>query len=468
MNRAYRFLRGTAPATIRGKGRSRRLPWFATGLGLPLFAVGFLMPDAGSGYRDALRLDLALNEVTPVFTLPLLFNSSDLVKAIEFGNPDIAADGSRAITLTVRRGDTLERIFRRENINPVQIAALMTLPAARDGLRVLRPGNEIYVRHDGATLLEISRKLDTYHTLNVIRSGDGFEAQVTELDFETRPARTSGQIRSSLFEAAARAGVSDSTIMKLAGIFASQIDFVLDLREGDFFTVVYEEMWRDGGKLDEGNILAAEFVSQGKTHRAVRYQAADGRVSYFTPEGRSLRKAFVRAPLAFSRISSEFNPRRRHPILNTIRSHSGIDYAAPAGTPVSAPGDGKVVFAGQKGGYGNVLILDHGNGVTTLYGHLSRFAKSMGAGRRVSQGDVIGFVGATGLATGPHLHYEYRVNGKQMNPRTVKLPEGSTPIDASERQRFFRAVAPLVQRLNADDGMQANGKVPAPVADQAT
>ncbi|CAG0942415.1 murein DD-endopeptidase [Gammaproteobacteria bacterium] len=466
MTRPSAFLRGAAAHAISSNGRSRRLPWFATGLGLPLLSMGFLLPDAG--YQNALRLDLALTEVKPVFTLPLLFNSSDLVKAGEFGNPDIAADGNRAVTVKVRRGDTLDRIFRRENLDPAQLAAVMAQGPAREGLRVLRPGDELHVRHDGATLLEISRKLDTFHTLNVIRAGDGFEGRVTALEYQTRTARATGDIRSSLFEAAARAGVSDSTIMKLAAIFASQIDFVLDLREGDHFAVVYEEMWHDGDKLDEGEVLAAEFVSQGKTHRAVRYQAADGRVSYYTPDGRSLRKAFVRAPLAFTRVSSDFNPRRMHPILNKMRGHTGVDYAAPAGTPVRAPGDGRVSFAGRKGGYGNAIILEHGNGVTTLYGHLSRFAQATAVGRRVHQGDVIGFVGATGLATGPHLHYEYRVNGKYMNPRTVKLPEGSTAIDARERPRFAQAVAPLIERLDAGHSMLADGKTPASASDQTT
>ncbi|MFO1354519.1 MAG: peptidoglycan DD-metalloendopeptidase family protein [Gammaproteobacteria bacterium] len=462
------FLRKAAAIAITSNGRPRRLPWFATGLGLPLFSLGLLAPNGGASYHDALRLDLALSELTPVFTLPLLFNSSDLVKAGEFGNPDITADGNRAVTVKVRRGDTLERIFRRENLDTAQINVLMALAPARDGLRVLRPDDEIYVRHDGPTLLGINRKMDAFHTLEVTRDGEGFAARVTELEFETRQARASGEIRSSLFEAAARAGVSDATIMKLAAIFASEIDFVLDLREGDVFTVVYDEMWRDSDKLDEGNILAAEFINQGKAHRAVRYQGADGRVSYYTPDGRSLRKAFVRVPLAISRVSSDFNLRRAHPILNTIRAHTGVDYAAPAGTPVRAPGDGKVAFSGRKGGYGNAIILEHGNGITTLYGHLSGFARGMAAGRRVSQGDVIGFVGATGLATGPHLHYEYRINGKYMNPRTVKLPEGSTPVDASERQRFNRMTAPLIERLDGSGGMLANGKAGGRATDQST
>lgn len=426
--------------------KARRLPWFVTGMGLPLLSLGFVIPD--STYQDALRLDVALTEIKPVFTLPLLFNSSDLVSAGSFGDPAAAIDGNSALTLKVRRGDTLDRLFRREGLDLAELARILALEPARENLRLLKPGDEITIRHDEAGIVEMSRSIDAFNTLSVTRADEGFDARVVALDYQTRATRTSAEISSSLFEAGAQAGVADGTIMKLASIFASDIDFVLDLRDGDQFTIVYEEMWRDGAKLAEGDILAAEFVNQGKAHRAVRYRAEDGRVSYYTPEGKSLRRSFVRAPLAFSRVSSEFNPRRRHPILNTIRAHTGVDYAAPAGTPVRAPGDGKVIFRGRKGGYGNALILQHPGGITTLYGHLSAFARSARAGQLVTQGSVIGYVGATGLATAPHLHYEYRVNGRHMNPRTVRLPDAA-PIGTGERERFLRDAAALVRQLDA-------------------
>jgi murein DD-endopeptidase MepM/ murein hydrolase activator NlpD len=418
------------------------------------------VPDAG--YHEALRLDRTLLEVKPVFTLPLLFNSTDLVTAGAFGDPEVGAGAPTAVRLTVRRGDTLDRLFRREGLDPAGLNAIMGLPAARENLRILRPGDEIQVRHEAGRVQELSRRIDAFRTLSVNATPDGYEAGVVELEYQTRSTRTTGEITSSLFQAAARAGVSDGTIMKLASIFASDIDFVLDLRDGDRFTIVYEEMWRDGEKLAEGEVLAAEFVNQGKSYRAVRYQSSDGRVGYYTPEGKSLRKAWVRAPLAFSRVSSDFNPRRRHPILNTIRAHTGVDYAAPAGTPVRAPADGKVTFRGRKGGYGNAVILQHAGGITTLYGHLSGFAKAARHGARVSQGDVIGFVGATGLATAPHLHYEYRINGRYMNPRTVRLPDGGVPLDARERETFARAARPLLDRLEAGGELLAVG--PTPVA----
>jgi murein DD-endopeptidase MepM/ murein hydrolase activator NlpD len=234
--------------------------------------------------------------------------------------------------------------------------------------------------------------------------------------------------------------------MDMAGIFEWDIDFIQDVRVGDEFTVIYEELWRDGVKLRDGQIVAAEFVNQGKTFRAARFLDESGRASYYTPEGRSVRKAFIRAPLNFTRISSGFDPSRRHPVLNTIRAHRGVDYAAPTGTPIRAAGDGKVLFRGVQGGYGNMIILQHGSNITTLYGHMSRFGSAR-TGARVNQGDVIGYVGSSGLATGPHLHYEYRVNGVHRNPRTVALPPAD-PIGAEQQAAFRALTEPLWRQLD--------------------
>ena len=226
-----------------------------------------------------------------------------------------------------------------------------------------------------------------------------------------------------------------------------------DVREGDEFTVIYEEIWRDGVKLRNGAIVAAEFVNQGKSYRAARYKDASGHSDYYTPDGHSVRKAFIRAPLNFTRISSNFNPSRRHPVLNTIRAHQGVDYAAPAGMPIRAAGDGKVLFRGIQGGYGNVIILQHGNNITTLYGHMSRFGNAR-VGGRVKQGDVVGYVGKSGLATGPHLHYEYRVNGVHRNPRTVPLPPAD-PVPAQYQEDFSAVTATLWRQLDVYHGEDA-------------
>jgi murein DD-endopeptidase MepM/ murein hydrolase activator NlpD len=220
-------------------------------------------------------------------------------------------------------------------------------------------------------------------------------------------------------------------------IFGWDIDFALDIRSGDEFTITYEQQFRDNQYLGDGRILAAEFINDRRAYRAIRYESADGKINtYFTPEGRSMRKQFLRAPVDFTHISSRFSLARLHPILNTIRAHKGIDYAAPTGTPIKASGDGKVEFVGVRGGYGNVIILDHGAGITTLYGHLSRFA-AIHNGTRVTQGQTIGYVGHSGAATGPHLHYEYRINGIYKDPRTVALPDAS-PIPMTYFAEFHQ------------------------------
>ena len=442
-----------APGRLRAAAATARLPWFVTGLALPLLGLSLAFPERG--LDDLHRIDRVLTELKPVFSESLLASEPGRLASGGFGHPEDAV-AENTVTLNVRSGDTLEQLFRREQLDSHDMALILAAPAARDNLRILRPGDEIRVRHKDGAVQGLSRSLDTFTVLEVTRAEAGFDAELVKLPYSTRTNRATGFITSSLFQAAASAGISDATIMKLASIFASEIDFVLDLREGDQFTLIYEEMWRDGERLGDGDVLAAEFMSQGKVHRAVRFESCDGQVGYYTPTGESLRRAWVRAPLAFSRVSSNFNPRRRHPILNTIRAHTGVDYAAPTGTPVRAPADGKVSFRGRKGGYGNAIILQHSGGITTLYAHLSGFGKVARHGARVKQGDVIGYVGATGLATAPHLHYEYRVNGRYLNPRTVRLPDGGVALQARDRAEFQRTALPLMKRLDAGRSMLAD------------
>src|ERR1700751_29815 len=239
------------------------------------------------------------------------------------------------------------------------------------------------------------------------------------------------------------AGAHDPTAVSLADIFGWDIDFVLDVRPGDTFVVTYQEIWRDGAYVRDGPIEAAEFVNQGREFRAVRYSDAEGHFQYYTPDGRSLHKAFLRAPVEFTRVSSRFNSARYHPILNLIRAHKGVDYAAPIGTPVHAAGDGRVLFAGWRGGYGHCVEIEHTRSIVTLYGHLSRFPRGTRAGTHVTQGTVIAYVGMTGLATGPHLHYEYRVNGTFKNPQTVSLP-AAAPINPALSADFRAHTDPLL------------------------
>ena len=451
MGARYRFTHDYKQIEFNDKRTVRRAPWFVAGLGIPLLCLGFIAPrnDAPSAPPATMRTsEIALAEDTQAAEgVPNLVTATDAAAALE--DADAAFDhilrGEKLI-LEVRRGDSLDRMFRRNDLKAADLAQIMTLDVARNHLRLIKPGDKIEVRQDAGEVLALSRNVSLSETLRIVRADDGYAAEMIERELETHHVRTTGTINSSLFEAAADAGITDRTIMNLAGIFAWDVDFMLDIREGDSFTLIYEELRQGGKRLADGKILAAEFVNQGESFRAVRFEDSSGRIDYFSPDGRSVRKAFVRAPLSFSRVSSNFNPRRRHPKLNTIRAHRGVDYAAPSGTPIKAAGDGKIIHRGRKGGYGNVVILQHGGNITTLYAHMSRFSKAK-AGSRVRQGDIIGYVGATGLATGPHLHYEYRRNGVHLNPRTVKLPDAK-PIDPAYLEDFSRAAQPLLQQLD--------------------
>lgn len=345
-----------------------------------------------------------------------------------------------SVEVKVEPDDTLDRIFRSVGIDNTVLSQLRQLPDARKALDLLRPGDTITLTHVDGALLSLNRRISNTLTLSVERAGDGYAVDYIENPLDVEVGATRAHIDSSLFAAGRRAGLSSETIMVLANeIFGWDIDFALDIRRGDEFTVVYERKFQDGRYVRDGRVLAAEFVNQGRVHRAVWFESADGSVrGYFTPEGQGMRKAFLRAPVDFTRISSGFNPHRLHPISGRVRAHQGVDYAAPTGTPIWAAGDGRIQFAGRKGGYGNAVIVDHGRGITTLYGHMSRFARAMRSGRRVTQGEVIGYVGSTGAATGPHLHYEYRVDGHHKNPAKVALPNVKVP---PQFEQEFRVAA---------------------------
>jgi len=350
---------------------------------------------------------------------------------------------------TVKRGDSLSRVFDKAGISPDQLVELMQLGKEARELTRIHPGDLIQVEtSDAGQLQALNYQLDNFRYLRIVREQGELQARVLKYNIETRTAYASGEIDSSLFLASQAAGLSENLTMELANIFGWDIDFVLDIRQGDRFTVIYQEIFKDGEKLQDGNIIAAEFVNQGVSHRALRYvDPTSGQAGYYSPEGQSLRKAFLRSPVKFSHISSKFTRSRYHPLLHKFRSHKGVDYAAARGTPVRASGDGKVVFRGRKGGYGNVIILKHGSRYSTLYGHLSRFNSKARFGSRVKQGQVIGYVGATGLATGPHLHYEFRVNGVHRNPLTVKFPSTS-PIPERLRDNFELTTQAYVAQLD--------------------
>ncbi len=370
-----------------------------------------------------------------------------------------AALGLATVEVMVGAGDTLERIFRKLELSLTDLAQLRSLPDLRAKLDSLKPGEMLRFGVKDDELVTLERKLSPSETLSVQRDDSGFATEVIVNPLERELRSTEGTIRSSLFQAAADAGLSDNTALRIANIFQWDIDFVLDIQPGDRFRVTYEKVSQDGEPLGEGDILAVEFVNQGKPYRAIRFQPDGGEPTYFTPDGKSLRKAFLRAPLEFTRVSSRFNLYRRHPVLNRIRAHRGVDYAAPIGTPVRAAGSGRVRFVGNKGGYGKVIELEHINQVRTVYGHLSRFARGLRTGDRISQGEIIGYVGMTGLATGPHLHYEYLSRGVHMDPQKVALPT-DRPVPPAQMARFRELAAPLLASL-------ATGDVSALVAAQA-
>jgi murein DD-endopeptidase MepM/ murein hydrolase activator NlpD len=352
------------------------------------------------------------------------------------------------VEVVIRRDDTLDGIFRRLQLSIDDLAAVRNLPGIRQSLDFMRPGDVVTLSHLNGELLSLQRRVSDTATLSVERLAErGFAAKIIPNALEVRSAPLHGRIGSSLFRTVNDLGASDQVALQLAEVFRYDIDFAQDLQPGDSFTIVLEKVWRDGRFLRDGDILAAEFVNNGRTYHALRYTLPDGRHEYYAPDGKALRKAFLLAPLQFSRISSGFGL-RWHPVLNQMRAHRGIDYAAPVGTPIRAAGDGRIEFRGVQGGYGNVVVLRHAGGIETVYGHMSRFAQGLFVGKRVKQGDAIGFVGMTGLATGPHLHYEYRVNGVHRNPNSIKMLPAE-PISPALRADFDATAQVLLAQLDA-------------------
>jgi murein DD-endopeptidase MepM/ murein hydrolase activator NlpD len=349
----------------------------------------------------------------------------------------------------VKYGDSLAKLFKRAKIKPQQLDEMMKSGKAIKQLRRIFPGDVIRVLTDDNGMLQALRYETSPESYLLVERNNGvLKSRELKHDIETRVAHASGEIDSSLFIAAEEAGISQNIIMELASIFGWDIDFVLDIRKGDSFTVVYEELYRDGEKIADGNILTAEFKNNGKIYQAVRYtNPQTNRSEYYTPDGKSMRKAFLRMPVNFTRISSGFTTKRYHPVLHKFRSHKGVDYAAKRGTPIRAAGDGKVIFKGRKGGYGRVIILQHGVTYSTLYAHLNSYNRKLKVGSKVKQGQTIAYVGSSGLATGPHLHYEFRVNGVHRNPLTVRLPI-SKPVPKRYKADFELMTAPKLVQLN--------------------
>ena len=360
-----------------------------------------------------------------------------------------AADGIPAFMREerIQRGDTVASLLARLQVDDPAVSKFLRDNKQVKALYQLIPGRTVRVTTRADGKLVSLRYLNGGNLLAVDRNDNAFAVEEAPAQLEQRVLMKSAEIRNSLFGATDAAGVPDAVATQIADIFSTDIDFHRDLRKGDRFSVVYEVLYHRGEAVKTGRVLAAEFINQGKSYQAVYFNYAENQGAYYTPEGRNLRKQFLRSPLEFSRITSGFTHARFHPVLQTWRAHKGIDYGAPSGTRVKAAGDGEVEFAGRQGGYGNVVVLRHQSKYTTWYGHLSGFANGLRKGKRVAQGEVIGYVGATGLATGPHLHYEFRINGVFQNPLRVAMPE-APPITLEQKPKFEQDTRRYAQRLD--------------------
>lgn len=424
------------PAPTRASSHAR---WFVSGLLLPLIGgvVAYTMATRDASLIAPRQPSVRWQDLPPI-------EIEDV--AIPAVMPQLLGD---TVEFVVRRNDTMDRIFRQLKLNLTDLASMRDLPGVQGRLDKLREGDTITLVHDEGLVQSLTRRISETAILSVTRANEGFTAEVIETPLDIQQVQAEGTIETSLFAAARAAGVSPDLVLQMANdIFGWEIDFALDIQPGDQFSLVYEQKYRDGKFIGNGRVLAADFMNNGTMHRAVYFESDDGKIGdYFAPDGRSMRRQFLRAPLEFTRISSNFNPKRRHPILNTIRAHKGVDYAAATGTMIKAAGDGRVAFVGNKGGYGRVVVLEHGGGVSTLYGHMSRFQSGLRNGQRVKQGSTIGYVGSSGAATGPHLHYEYLVNGVHKNPRTVFLPDAA-PISDDYRAEFQSRSGQLLSKLD--------------------
>jgi len=338
---------------------------------------------------------------------------------------------------TIKEGHNLSNLFSMAGFNDKIMYRVLGKKKANKKLTNIFPGETLsFLKNEDNKLSKIKHTKSKIESVIYSQNDSGvFISEIVTRKPEIHISYASGEITSSLFLACQRAGLTEAQTMELANIFGWDIDFILDIRSGDTFNLIYEELHLDGEKYKNGKILAANFKNQKRDLSAVLFKQDDGTTNYFTPDGKSMRKAFLRTPVDFARISSHFNLKRKHPILHKIRAHKGTDYAANRGTPIKATGDGKVIHSSRKGGYGKTVIIQHGQKFTTLYAHMSKYAKGVRVGKRVKQGQTIGYIGSTGLASGPHLHYEFRVNGVHKNSLKVKLPHAK-PIPKKQLARF--------------------------------
>lgn len=376
-------------------------------------------------------------------------STNPLYDHFAFDFEELVTPQFRSIEHVIKRGESLSMIFSKFNLDKSDLYQIIHASEAGKEFTAISSGKTLQLKTTrSGELTEITYQKNPIETVKAVRENDTFNVEIASKEIATTTVSAVGTINNSLYLDGKRAGLSDKLIMQLVDIFAYDIDFALDIKKQDTFSVVYEKHIAEGEEIGSGNILAAEFNNQGTIYRAVRFTDNSGVSQYYRPNGEGLRKAFVRTPVDFIRISSPFNLKRKHPILNRIRAHKGVDYAAKTGTPIKATGDGKIQFLGKQSGYGRVIIIQHDDQrYTTLYAHLSAFNNRFKQGTMVKQGDIIGYVGQSGLASGPHLHYEFRVNGEHRDPLSVALPN-SMPVNTALMKQFKMETQPLIAQLN--------------------
>ena len=417
------------------QARKLKLRWFVTLSTLPLLAVV-----SAFGIIPQSEISFSFNQnVIEEITLPVVTQETD--------NP-----GGFWRTERIQRGDTIAEVLRRLNVDDLEADHYLRNNKATGSLHQFSTSKDIQAetRADGS-LLSLRYISNNGNQVIIERKDDSFTTRVLSAQIEKRVFMRTADISSTLYAATDAASMSDAVANQLADIFSGDIDFHRDLRKGDRFSVIYEMNYSNGEPVSTGKILAAEFINQGHQHRALYFEMNKNHGNYFSPDGKSMRKAFLRSPLEFSRVSSGFKLSRFHPVLNKWRAHKGVDYAAATGAKVKVTADGVISFVGKQGGYGNVVIVNHQGRYTTVYGHLSRFTHGLQRGQRVSQGEIIAYVGQSGLATGPHLHYEFKINGQQYDPVRVALPD-ARPINAEQKAQFQAATSSINDRLNMLSG----------------
>ena len=424
-----------------------------------IFLIGVLSTFVGVQFRhsgDITRWNSSLNSTE------MLSPESRLVEKLPSEQIEISDPGPsslptielaptseqpRSFTIQIRPGENLESIFVRNDIPRKELQNIIDSGPLGSRLNKVFPGHEFtFLKNKEGQLLKLIYLPGPLETIEFERVGNSYISRSLIDEPEEVLAYKYGTIEHSLFLASQRLGLDDEITMRLAQIFQWDIDFVLDIRNGDEFYILYKELYLGNEMIGFGEIMAAEFINRGEHYRAVRYEDPSGTAGFYTPEGQSMKKAFLRAPVDFSRISSNFNLKRLHPIHRKNMPHRGIDYAAPRGTKVVASGDGRVITASKTKANGNYLIIKHGETIETKYLHLNGFAKGIRKGTKVLQGQIIGYVGSTGWATGPHLHYEFLVNGVHQNPRTISLPNAQ-PITKAQMDLFRTSVAPTLEIL---------------------